>query len=99
MRLQQGFAVGEMGFRVRLHSSNREARMSAMGQADNASTLAPIVMPTAQRALGQSATYALDQIAAYSITSSARASNDGETVRPRILAVVRLMTSSNLVGC
>jgi hypothetical protein len=30
MRLQQGFAVGEMGFRVRLHSSNREARMSAL---------------------------------------------------------------------
>jgi hypothetical protein len=29
--LQQGFAIGEMGFRAKLHSSNREARMSALG--------------------------------------------------------------------
>jgi hypothetical protein len=34
----------------------------------------------------------------YSIISSARASSDGGTVRPRALAVVRLMTSSNVVG-
>jgi hypothetical protein len=31
-RLQQGFATDEMGFRVKLHSSNRAARMSALGQ-------------------------------------------------------------------
>ena len=30
--LQQGFAIDEMGFRAKLHSSNREARMSALGQ-------------------------------------------------------------------
>src|SRR5215468_1052749 len=35
----------------------------------------------------------------YSITSSARASSDGGTVRPSALAVLRLITSSNLVGC
>ena len=35
----------------------------------------------------------------YSITSSARTSNAGGTVRPRTLAVLRLMTISNLVGC
>src|SRR5262249_36194193 len=35
----------------------------------------------------------------YSITSSARASTEGGMVRPRALAVFRLMTSSNLVGC
>jgi hypothetical protein len=34
----------------------------------------------------------------YSITSSARASNDGGTVRPRACAVLRLITSSYLVG-
>jgi hypothetical protein len=34
----------------------------------------------------------------YWITSSALASNDGGIVRPRALAVLRLMTSSNLVG-
>jgi hypothetical protein len=35
----------------------------------------------------------------YSITSSARASTDGGILRPSALAVVRLITSSNLVGC
>src|SRR5262249_898643 len=35
----------------------------------------------------------------YSIASSARASRAGGMVRPIALAVVRLMTSSNLVGC
>ena len=35
----------------------------------------------------------------YSTTSSARASNDGGTVRPSILAVWALMTSSNLFAC
>jgi hypothetical protein len=36
---------------------------------------------------------------AYSITSSARASSIGGMVIPRALAVLRLMTSSNFVGC
>ena len=36
---------------------------------------------------------------AHSITSSARARIDCGTVRPSALAVLRLMTSSNLVGC
>src|SRR3981189_2386950 len=35
----------------------------------------------------------------YSITSSARASNVGGSSRPSALAVLRLMTSSNFVGC
>src|SRR5215813_2115953 len=35
----------------------------------------------------------------YSITSSARARIDGGMVRPRVLAVLRLTTSSKLVGC
>src|SRR4051794_33357417 len=35
----------------------------------------------------------------YSITSSARASSIGGTSRPSALAVIRLMTRSNLVGC
>ncbi len=35
----------------------------------------------------------------YSITWSARCKSDGGMVRPRALAVLRLMTSSNLVGC
>ena len=35
----------------------------------------------------------------YSITWSARCRSDGGIVRPRALAVLRLMTSSNFVGC
>jgi hypothetical protein len=34
----------------------------------------------------------------YSITSSARATNPGEMVRPSALAVLRLITNSNFVG-
>jgi hypothetical protein len=36
---------------------------------------------------------------AYSMISSARCSSDCGTVRPSALAVLRLITSSNLVGC
>src|SRR5262249_48932776 len=36
---------------------------------------------------------------AYSMTSSARASSEGGTVRPRAFAVFILMISSNCVGC
>ena len=35
----------------------------------------------------------------YSITSSARASTPGGIARPSAFAVLRLITSSNLVGC
>src|SRR5262249_22020495 len=42
-----------------------------------------------------------DELAAlhHSITSSARASSIGGIVKPSALAVVKLMTRSNLVGC
>ena len=40
----------------------------------------------------------LQQMAFYSITSSARASNEWGTSRPSALAVLRLITSSYLVG-
>jgi hypothetical protein len=46
----------------------------------------------------QTATYAMHQIIAYSITSSARVSSDGGTSRPSAFAVLRLMTSSYLVA-
>ena len=47
----------------------------------------------------QKPTYAVQQKHLYSITSSARASNVGGIVRPSAFAVLRLMSSSNLVGC
>src|SRR6476646_10058061 len=40
-----------------------------------------------------------DILVPYSITSSARASTEGGTVRPSALAVLRLIINSNLVGC
>jgi hypothetical protein len=40
-----------------------------------------------------------ERASSHSITSSARASSMGGTVRPSILAVLRLSTNSNLVGC
>src|SRR5215468_9425325 len=46
----------------------------------------------------QKRTNALQQMTAYSITSSAIASNLSGTLRPSALAVLRLMTSSSLVG-
>src|SRR4029077_14981124 len=49
---------------------------------------------------GGAAAQQRDELAAlHSITSSARASSMGGTVRPSALAVLRLITSSILVGC
>src|SRR5262245_13036030 len=50
-------------------------------------------------ALCQKQTYAVQQIAAYSITSSAVASSAGGTGTPRVFAHLRLSASTNLVGC
>jgi hypothetical protein len=47
----------------------------------------------------QDAALHLHRLAGYSITSSAIVSSTGGTVRPSILAVSALMTSSNLVDC
>jgi hypothetical protein len=41
----------------------------------------------------------IKKLLVYSITSSAVASSDEGTVRPSALAALRLITSSNLVGC
>src|SRR5262245_44872969 len=49
-------------------------------------------------ALGQKRTHAPQQKDGYSITSSARASSVGGTVRPSCFAVLRLITSSYFVG-
>src|ERR1700731_4908683 len=44
-------------------------------------------------------THAVQQRACYSMTSSARRRNDSGILSPSALAVVRLRTKSNLVGC
>ena len=61
--------------------------------------LATVGLKKAPVVMGQQETHALQQKASYSITSSARASKEGGTVRPSALAVLRLITNSNLVGC
>ena len=60
-----------------------------------------LVMPASENLHmnGTSCTAANGKRHPYSITSSARTSNEGGTVRPSALAVFRLITSSNLVGC
>src|SRR5262249_1458313 len=53
-----------------------------------------------ERPRGRCAAEQRDERAAiHSITSSAMASTPGGMVRPSVLAVLRLMTNSNLVGC
>ena len=56
----------------------------------------PVV--SAMSALCYERTHALQQMAPYSITSSARESSVGGKVRPSALAVLRLIASSYLVG-
>src|SRR5262249_34053184 len=54
-----------------------------------------------ERPRGRRAAEQRDELAPshHSITSSARASSAGGTVRPSALAVLRLIASSNFVGC
>src|SRR6476619_933388 len=51
------------------------------------------------RPSGRTAEQGDELAASHSITSSARASSVGGTSRPSALAVLRLTTRSNLVGC
>jgi hypothetical protein len=52
-QLHQGFATGEIGSGVKLHSSNREARMSLMG---HSRPMQPVFLPAHVR-FGLKATY------------------------------------------
>jgi hypothetical protein len=61
---------------------------------------APVVLRAADRGVEERGTEQDDQIAAvHSMTSSARARIEGGTVSPSAFAVLRLMTSSKVVGC
>ena len=63
-----------------------------------AGNLSPGVFRLLQHNLPQAAVSNRSKAAPYSITSSARASSVGGTSRPSALAVLRLITSSYLVG-
>jgi hypothetical protein len=81
----------EMGQSLRIETPQRAGNVRFTSNSDLTDAV-----PRAA-AWRQKATFAVEQI--YSITSSARASNVGEISRPSPLAVLRLMTRSNLVGC
>ena len=58
----------------------------------------PLLRPRRKRPRGYAAEQRDDLAPSHSITSSAMASNDAGTVRPSVFAVLRLITSTNLVG-
>src|SRR5262249_20567403 len=59
-----------------------------------------LLRPRRERPRRRRAAEQRDELAPFhSITSSARASSVGGTVRPSACAVIRLMTSSNFVAC
>src|SRR5262245_23296452 len=69
-------------------------------QIANTHGLHGLLRPRRERPRGCRAAEQRDELAAlHSITSSARASSVGGTSRPSALAVNKLMTRSNLVGC
>jgi hypothetical protein len=61
--------------------------------------MAPSVMGRHPKTFTTAAVSNRSKAAHYSITSSARASRVGGTVRPSACAVIRFTTRSNLVGC
>jgi hypothetical protein len=79
----------------------RETRVAAYGsQAQTTKFIAVLGMSASdRRSVPKAAVSNRSMAAPYSITSSARSRNNSEIVRPSALAVVRLRTSSNFVGC
>src|SRR5262245_54356576 len=73
-------------------------RCSGIGESDDRRRW--LLRPRRERPRRCRAAEERDEVAAHhSITSSARASSVGGMSSPSVLAVLRLMTSSNLVGC
>src|SRR5262245_5259872 len=81
--LPLAFGVSEPIADLDLHRQDRDGRL--IGRVGRGGLGAPWVR--------------LPALAAHSITWSARASSDGGIVRPRALAVLRLMIRSYFVGC
>jgi hypothetical protein len=59
----------------------------------------PATPPSTDLSLHVGISAAREALPGYSMTSPARARIDGGTVRPSALAVLRLTTSSKVVGC
>ena len=92
-----------------MHHSKIRCRLAATGQkpALPRRSIAVRFRPNKQTPAGRvecdgvchKETYAVQQTASYSITSSALTSSVFGTLKPSAFAVLRLMTNSNLVGC
>ena len=98
-----GAPVDPAEFVQPLHESRSPWRPRGCGrrpQIADGRELPHLLRPRRERPRGRSAAEERDEVAPpeHSITSSARASNDGGTSMPSALAVLRLITNSNLVG-
>src|SRR5262249_42822439 len=76
-----------------------ERRRRCRAQESNPRHLSRLLRACGNRPCSRAAEQRDELAPLHSITSSARASNADGTVRPSALAVTRLMTRSNLVGC
>jgi hypothetical protein len=76
----------------------RQARRLLCGEPTDADDLRRALRRNGSRHDGHGEEGKQKRAPSHSITSSARASSDGGTSRPRTLAVLRLMTNSNVVG-
>lgn len=102
------YLAAETGSKVKLQRGNREPAMSLLGQDQFSADVqlrsaipSTAARPQSWRHLRIRAIFRLmyrSKSSRYSITSSASASRDGGTSRPSTLAVLRLITNSNLVG-
>jgi hypothetical protein len=91
-RVDEGRVRANLGFDMRIEHCQRNSHGSSeMSLWNSVSDQAlAVLVRTEQR----------DELATlHSITSSARASEIGETSNPKVLAVFRLTTNSNLVPC
>src|SRR5262249_28088677 len=87
-------ASRKAAWRARLRNVGEVVRLI-----DEPGQAARLLRARGERQRGRGAAESQDELAAvHSITSSARASNVGGTSRPSALAVLRLMSSSYLVG-
>jgi hypothetical protein len=89
---------------LRGHSITSSARASSVGGRSRPSAVAVLRLITNSNFVGywtgkSEGSFILNLPSHHSITSSARASSVGGISRPNALAVLRLITSSNFVGC
>src|SRR5262249_34695833 len=95
-----GLAVDVACLSQRLQEHTHVLRTGSLKKANPGHVPCPLSLENECRGQDTSTHYGNERSPVlYSITSSARASTEGGMVRPRALAVFRLITSSYLLGC